>query len=211
MEIALSAICGPEDILTPLSGTDESLRYELTGLRAQNYKIPIWQLGTYDLMRWVKYGKRPEHSNHQTALLTKQRLGSKIWDAYFSFTLEREPKEKLVSHYQWLKMQGKCENPQQYISLGYFEKIRAVNSYADKNGNNLLNAVFVTSKMEVALQALSARFKIPQSDLKLPPQKVKKSKAASQTEQQQLLEYYQMHLKSKFALDADLTRDDLHI
>lgn len=210
MEIALSAICGPDDVLTPLSGNDEDLRFELTGMRAQNFKLPLGELRLKDWLRWIKNWNRPRHTNHQSADLTRQRVGIELWQDYFTFALDREPKAKLLSHYQWLKMLAKCADPQEYISKQYYKKIKAAQLYADNEGSILVNAVFPMESMEKTNKAIAAKLNIPYSNLKFPPQKVKKSTPVSHRERDELIAHYERYLQDEFALEAALFMDDLH-
>ncbi|NQX76877.1 sulfotransferase family 2 domain-containing protein [Gilvibacter sp.] len=209
LEIALSAICGPNDVITPLSGTDEDLRFELSGKRAQNCQLPLSSLGLEEFLRWLKHGKRPRHVNHQSALLTRDRVGKKCWEDYFTFTVERDPLDKVVSHYQWLKMQKQCKSPEEYHQKKFYKKIQASALYADRNGEILVDSVYIQCQLEKVTSSLAKKLNLPQSDFTLPPQRVKESKAVSQEELTALHMLYQQHLKQEFALEAGLLKDKM--
>ncbi len=51
VEIALSKICGKNDILTPISPKDEIYRQEYANISAQNFTIPFSRLKLHDFKR----------------------------------------------------------------------------------------------------------------------------------------------------------------
>ena len=209
VEIALSSICGPEDVITPLSGTDEELRFELSGKHAQNCQLPLNRLNIKEVLRWLKHGKRPKHTNHQSASLTRDRVGKRCWKEYFTFTVEREPLAKMVSHYQWLKMQQLCESPEEYHQKKLYKKIAASTLYADRRGQVMVDQVYPMAQLDQMMMSLAKKLNLPQSDLKLPPKKVKESEAVSQEELTALRALYQQHLKHEFALEAVVLKDEM--
>ncbi|MDC7999128.1 hypothetical protein [Gilvibacter sediminis] len=207
MEIALSSICGPDDVLTPLSGEDENLRRQLSGRSAQNYRLPWGQYTVQDYFRMIKKGSRLAYKNHQSAKLIQERLGPSIWDNYFTFCVERAPEAKLISHYQWLKMQGACKNPLDYIEKNYFRKILGSLAYADSSGSILVDKVYKMEQLPEAIQELSDRFDLSTDALQLPHNSVKKSAPVSTAEQEHLLELYQERLLDFFGLERAFYED----
>ena len=49
IEISLSRICGPEDVLTPLGAKDEKQRQMWANRSSQNYRLPLWDLKNQDV------------------------------------------------------------------------------------------------------------------------------------------------------------------
>jgi hypothetical protein len=91
LEIGLSEYCGPDDIITPIWAGDEPLREELGFPGPQNYTA-----------RRLYFGKqRRRFFEHMPAERARKRLGGKIWNNYFKFTIERNPFDKAVSRYWW--------------------------------------------------------------------------------------------------------------
>lgn len=101
-EIALSRLCGPGDVLTPLSEVraEEQVREQETGLRAQNYhKRASQHRGWQEWRRLLLQGRRAEWRRHETAEALRRLLGRDIWDCYWKVSIERNPWDRAVSRY----------------------------------------------------------------------------------------------------------------
>lgn len=102
IEIALSKICGENDIITPISPVDEKKRQLNGSIGPQNYLTPFSQYGLRD---WAKRLLRNEikrtYYNHITAKEVKSAIGDEMWESYYKFCFERNPWDKIISHYYW--------------------------------------------------------------------------------------------------------------
>jgi hypothetical protein len=101
IEIALSRICGAEDIITPIMPEDEEIRQETGGRGPQNHRLPYRAYTLKDWGRLLIKGRRLQYYNHVTAKLVKQWIGDEIWNSYFKFAVERSPYDQAISRYFW--------------------------------------------------------------------------------------------------------------
>lgn len=91
VEIALSRVCGPDDVITPLPGRDERIRVESGGRPPQNYESPPLPLKLHQ---------------HIRAARVEEAVGPEVWGSYFRFAVERNPWDAVVSLYFWVTRHG---------------------------------------------------------------------------------------------------------
>ena len=108
VEIALSRICGPLDVVTPISPVDQALRYQDSGALPRNYLLggtpapPTHAPAKAHFAQQMKsYQPRAQLFNHITASQLRPLVGARVWQTYFRFTIERDPFERLESQYFW--------------------------------------------------------------------------------------------------------------
>jgi hypothetical protein len=102
-EIALSAICGPEDILTPIGQSDELMRIE-RGAQAQNYSAdPAAEKAYIEKLKSTplnKIGKvrapEGEFGNHMTLTRVLELCGD-VRGEYQIIAVDRNPYSKVLS------------------------------------------------------------------------------------------------------------------
>ncbi len=88
LEIAISAHCGPDDVITKITAKDEAVRQRLGVRGPQNEFIRGPDGRTFELL------------NHAPATLAREILGP-AWDEYVTFTIERNPFDRVISQYFW--------------------------------------------------------------------------------------------------------------
>jgi hypothetical protein len=113
IELALSQVCGPDDVITPLAEADEIVRRELGGRGPQNHTKPTL--------------RRNAHA-HLPAIPVRKIVGPEVWDDYRKLTVERNPWDAVVSLYFW-HYRDTPEPP----SFEEFLQTPRIEALADKN------------------------------------------------------------------------------
>jgi hypothetical protein len=121
VEVFLSRHCGPEDILTPITPAIE-------GHQPRNYEgfiNPIPEL----LERPAKFFSALRHSiisrdkfyRHMPASEVRKRVPVEVWNSYFKFCVERNPWDKVLSHYHMhAAREGGPLSLDEYLARGRF-------------------------------------------------------------------------------------------
>lgn len=99
IEIALSKFCGPEDIITSLSTSEEKVKENLGLPGRQNTLITLRSYRRWDLWNFLKGGGRAHHFNHTSAKLVKKRIGDERFERYRKFCVVRNPWDRAVSQF----------------------------------------------------------------------------------------------------------------
>jgi hypothetical protein len=137
IEVFLSRHCGSTDVATPIEPPIE-------GHRPCNYEgfiNPIPEI----LERPGKFFSALQHSiasrekfyRHMPAFEIKNRVPADVWDGYFKFCVERNPWDKVLSHYQMHAVrQGGSLSLDQYLARGRFP----INyfRYTDRSGGKII-------------------------------------------------------------------------
>jgi hypothetical protein len=112
VEISLSRVCGPADIITPV--LEESLRAERGGRGPQNHESPPLARRAF---------------NHMPVSMVRRELGRKRFESYFSFAVERNPWDAVVSLYHWHTR----ADPGAALPFAAYVGSPAVETFATKN------------------------------------------------------------------------------
>jgi len=99
-EIALSKFCGGDDVITPITPSDEKTRQQLGFRSAQNYLNPKWY--HYRNGEKLPYAQtRGEFFNHIPAIAVRKMVPSKVWNEYLIVSMVRSPFDAIISRYFW--------------------------------------------------------------------------------------------------------------
>jgi hypothetical protein len=167
IELALSKICGSEDIITPISPADEIKRKELNVRGPQNYFIPYKKYKKLDWAKLLIQGKRAVMYNHMSAEDIKNVVGKKIWNKYYKFSFERNPWDKAVSWFYWkMKKVNKKITIDEFIDLGIAGKVKGFDLYTI-GGVLAVDDIFKYEDLNKSMNIISKKIHLDQ-ELKLP-------------------------------------------
>lgn len=102
IELVLSQLCGPDDVITSHPPEDEKLR---KGPGPQNVDIPVarrrpgWRMLKLCGVRPYKAGIR--FSGHMSAADVRRAMDRELFDSYRKVTIVRNPWDREVSLYYW--------------------------------------------------------------------------------------------------------------
>lgn len=121
IEVFLSGQCGPNDILTPIFPPVE-------GHQPRNHEglvNPIFEIlrsPFVPLSAWRHmFIKRQRFYRHMPAWVVRRRVPNEIWNSYFKFCVERNPWDKILSHYHMLAYRKAGSlSLDQYLANGKF-------------------------------------------------------------------------------------------
>ena len=101
MEIALSGLCGPRDIITLIGRKDEAERKVLGFRGPQNRHAPLRRYAKIDVLRLLHRRYPKQFYDHMPAKEIKSLVPTEVWNGYFKFCFERNPWDKTISDYLW--------------------------------------------------------------------------------------------------------------
>jgi hypothetical protein len=137
IEVFLSKQCGPQDIVTPIAPPVE-------GHQPRNYEgfinpIPEILERPCKLFSALRHTitSREKFYNHMPAREVRNRVPADVWNAYFKFCVERNPWDKVLSHYHMhAAREGGSLTLDEYLARGRFP----INyfRYTDRSGKKII-------------------------------------------------------------------------
>jgi hypothetical protein len=161
IEVFLSKHCADSDVLTPIEPPVE-------GHQPRNYKgfiNPIPEI----LERPDKIFSALRHSitsrekfyRHMPAFEVRKRVPRDVWDSYFKFCLERNPWDKVLSHYHMhAAREGGSLSLDEYLARGRFP----INyfRYTDRSGRKIIvDRILRYENLLTELGEVFSQLKIP--------------------------------------------------
>jgi hypothetical protein len=169
IEIALSAVCSGEDVVTPISPEDELIRLDMGGMLPANCFIAKIHEAKYhsaingrDIESIAE--ARPERSqllfwNHMPGSAVRDRIGEEDWVGCFKFAVERHPYEKAVSS-AYFRSKGIQAKFRRKIEEVIENKVcRNWEMYTDNN-ELIVDRVYRYEDMHMAIGDISRRLDI---------------------------------------------------
>ncbi len=159
LEIALSQICGPNDIITPISENDEAKRKELGYPTAQNYFIPFSKYSLKDWAKFILQQKKATFYNHISASKIKHLVSDEVWDGYYKFCFDRNPWDKFVSWYYWKNTESTYDSIEDFANAGMLERLKGFSLYSIA-GKVVVDDVFAFEDISAALDSISNKLRL---------------------------------------------------
>src|SRR5256714_8557178 len=161
IEVFLSRYCGPDDVLTPVvppvEGHEPRNHEGVVYPALDVFKPPFGPLS--DLRH--PFRKRKKFYHHMPAWVIQKRVSPEIWKHYFKFCVERNPWDKVLSHYHMHSArQGGSLTLDQYLAVGKFP-VNYVR-YTDFCGKNIIvDRVVRYENLMPELVEVFARINVP--------------------------------------------------
>ncbi len=171
LEIALSKICGKDDIITPILKEDEAYRKEYANISAQNYTIPLSKYSALDVLKSIAKRKPKAFYNHIPCAEIKENVSQDIWESYYKFTVDRNPFDKVVSLYFWQGGDKKFKSVYDFLTQGGLREFQSYDFYSI-NGVQAVDQVYKYEEMDKMCLDLTKKLELSEP-LQLPPYKAK--------------------------------------
>src|SRR3954463_2981859 len=136
IEVFLSQHCGPNDVLTPITPPEQGHEPRNYGGMVNAFQQVRLRDGLTAALRHP-LAKRKKFYRHMPAWVVQTRVPRSVWEGYYKFCVERNPWEKVLSHYHMMNFrQGGSLSLDEYFAKEKFP----VNyrRYTDPSGSRVI-------------------------------------------------------------------------
>ena len=187
IEIALSKICGPKDVIT-YTDKEEYSDDSLNSIR-QNVNIPLKFYSKKDWRKLLRERKRKHFKGHDPASRIVQNVDERIWDNYYKFCFERNPYDKFISWYYWCGGLNRFNTMKNFIQSGIASRVKGKSLYCIDN-KIVVDEIYKFEDIESALLNIRKICKIKE-EIKMPKKKFKGVQRKDQRHYSEILGDYE--------------------
>jgi len=167
VELALSRLCAPGDVLSPTTPEDEAKR-RAEGILPRNYAAPAanWLVGDRFNLHKIyprtgkvlgRWGLR-RFRQHMTAREIKAAVPEAVWRDYTKITIERDPFDRIVSRYYWDVTMGRTTDLESFFARTRFDRNWDIYSV---DGEIAADIVLNYETLHTDFSAIIERLKLP--------------------------------------------------
>lgn len=164
IQIYLSHHCGRDDIVTRIDRPEQP--YDARNYRGLYNPVP-------EMMEKKSFGKAlrtlgrfltlTKYQSHIKAREVKERVPREIWDGYYKFTVDRNPWDKVLSHYHFVRQRyGKYDRDisfDEYLDVA--ELPYNYTKYTDLEGNLMVDRVLRYEELNKELGEVFGELGVP--------------------------------------------------
>ncbi|WP_274475249.1 sulfotransferase family 2 domain-containing protein [Mangrovimonas aestuarii] len=181
VELLLSRICGPDDIITPLGyDPDPNVREKNNAKQPQNFKrakaFKEWEMR--DVYYMVKKLKSPNQNyiEHLTAQQIKDYVGDDIWNSYYKISIVRNPWDHAISMYEWMAKYNYEKVSSISFEVFLREKYRLLWPFYSVNNIFDIDFMLRFENLQDGINSLEEKFPLENLQLPVTKNKVRKQK-----------------------------------
>jgi hypothetical protein len=135
VEIALSRLCGEDDVLTPLLPEDEQIRFDYTGgTGARNWQLPESASG--------RTRRAARFYPHMPAREIAELVPESVWKSYYKFAIERNSFAKVLSGFHWyISRQPNTPKFSRFVNSRRVERLSDFSLYAMEDSGIVVDRI----------------------------------------------------------------------
>jgi hypothetical protein len=164
IEIALSSICGAQDVITQLS--PQSIREKYGLVEKQNTNVALNRYSYLEFFNALITRKKKKFHQHMTCKEVKKSVSKSVWNSYYKFSIERNPFDRMVSLYYWRDADKKYSSILQFLKGVNFNNTDSFNKYTI-DGKVAVDKVYQYEDLDYFLADFSKKIGL-EKPLKLP-------------------------------------------